>query len=192
MDSWAFFWNLCVHCTTKCQVRRIGLWHVPLKCLWCPEQWCLCEGIHWRPVPSRACLSPFKSLFSSWRCGGLSPHTWQLKPSNPDNLSSDERGARNKTLSCPIRIYWLANETKITCKNVALFESSLGFTWEIANYRQVQSGAKRLQLHSLTFYQAQTHSCTTFVRKMFAFTCWPSLCKDVSHSQTWLTGMSWT
>lgn len=115
-------------------------------------------------------------VYLSEGCGVLSPHTWQLKPLNPDNLPSDERGGtRNKTLSCSTRIYWLANETKITCKNVALFESSLGFTWEIANYRQVLSGAKRLRHHSHTFCQAQAHSCIEFVQKMFAFSCCPSL-----------------
>lgn len=54
---------------------------------------------------------------------------------------------------------------------MALFESSLGFTWEMANYRQVLSGAKRLRHPSLTLYQAQAHSCVAFVKKMFAFSC---------------------
>lgn len=49
---------------------------------------------------------------------------------------------------------------------MALFESSLGFTWEIANYRQVQSGARRL--HSLTFFffirRRLTHALHLFER----------------------------
>lgn len=130
-------------------------------------------------------------VYLSEGCGVLSPHTWQLKPLNPDNLPSDERGGtRNKTLSCSTCIYWLPNVTKITCKNASLFDSSLGFTLEIANYRQVLSGAKRLWHHSLTFYQAQAHSCVAFVKKMFAFFMLSKSLENLSHSQTWLTGMS--
>ena len=126
VDSWASFGICWLY--DKVSSQADWLMTRPIKAAWRPEQWHLCEGIHWRPVPSRACLSAFKSFFFlSWSCGVLSPHAWQLKPLNPDNLSSDER--RRETRHSPVlfRIHWLANETKITCKNVALFESGLGF-----------------------------------------------------------------
>lgn len=47
---------------------------------------------------------------------------------------------------------------------MALFESSYSFTWELADCRQVQSRAKRLQLYYITLlFLSSTDSLVQYV-----------------------------
>lgn len=104
------------------------------------------EGLfHQEPV-----YLPLSLFFHSrWRCSVLSSSYMTVKVLKTQITCLQKIGGgggggwgrlRNETLSCSVHVYWLANETKITCKNVSLSERGLGFMWEMANYRQVLSG----------------------------------------------------
>lgn len=75
---------------------------------------------------------------------------WHYKPLHSDNLPLD--GQREIRHSLFYLHHWLANETKITCRNVALFERSLAFTREEPNYRQVLSVARDPNIRTLLFF----------------------------------------